>query len=88
MTSEQITKFVEEKHLTITPLKIDFKTRQSLIGLFIKHTDYTELKPKNFWRIVAEARIKEYRSTQELSLCRIFNGQEITKLSVPKVQTV
>ena len=44
MTSEQITKFVEEKHLHTTPLKIDFKTRQSIIGLFIKGTDYSELK--------------------------------------------
>jgi hypothetical protein len=84
MTSEQITKFVEENHLSVHPLKIDFKTRQSIIGLFIKTPDYSELKSKNFWRIVAEVRIKEYKNTQDNNLARIFNGQEITKLSVPK----
>jgi hypothetical protein len=41
-------------------------------------------KAKNFWRIVPEARIKDYKKTQDFNLSRIFNGQELTKLTIPK----
>ncbi len=84
MHSEQITKFIEEKHLSITPVKIEFKTRSTIIGLFIKTADYNELKAKNFWRIVSEAKIKDWKNTNDNNLAKIFNGQEMTKLSVPK----
>ena len=50
MNSEQIGKFIET-HLSKHPVKIDFKTRSSLVGMFIQTTDYNELKAKNFWRI-------------------------------------
>lgn len=84
MTSEQISKFIEEKHLSKNPVKIDFKTRSSITGLFIQSADYNELKRKNFWRIVAEIRIKDWKNSNDSSLSRIFNGVEITKLSVAK----
>ena len=84
MHSDQISKFIEEKHLSTNPVKIEFKTRSSIVGLFIKTTDFNELKAKNFWRIVSEVKIKDWKSTNDHSLARIFNGQEITKLSVAK----
>jgi hypothetical protein len=82
MTSEQISKFIEANHVSKHPLKIDFKTRSSIVGLFIQEKDYDELKSKNFWRIVAEGRIKDWKSTNDTNLARIFNGQEFTRLSV------
>ena len=84
MTSEQISKFIENAHLSKNPVKIEFKTRSSIIGLFIQGTDYKELKGKNFWRIVAEIRIKDWKSSNDSSLSRIFNGAEMTKLSTSK----
>ncbi|HLF47725.1 MAG TPA: hypothetical protein VI548_14950 [Chitinophagaceae bacterium] len=84
MTSEQISKFIEASHLAKNPVKIEFKTRSSINGLFIQATDYTELKLKNFWRIVAEPRIKDFKATNDNNLSRIFNGTEFTKLSAIK----
>ena len=84
MTSEQISKFIEEKHLSKNPLKIEFKTRSSIIGLFIQTADYKELKVKNFWRIVSETKINDWKNTNDNSLAKIFNGAELTKLSVVK----
>jgi len=84
MTSEQISKFIEDKHLSKNPLKIEFKTRSSIIGLFIQTTDYKELKAKNFWRIVSETKISDWKNTNDNNLAKIFNGQELTKLSPVK----
>jgi hypothetical protein len=84
MTSEQISKFIEDKHLSKNPLKIEFKTRSSIIGLFIQTTDYKELKAKNFWRIVSETKINDWKNTNDNNLAKIFNGQELTKLSPVK----
>lgn len=81
MTNEQIEKFIEPKHLSHSSVKIDFKTRNSIIGIFIQAADYKELKSKNFWRIVSEKNIKEWKGTHDNNLARIFNGSEFTKLS-------
>jgi hypothetical protein len=82
MTSDQIEKFIEPKHLATHSVKIDFKTRNSLTGLFIQTNDYKELKAKNFWRIVTGLNIEIWKTSKDTSLARIFNGAEITKLSV------
>jgi hypothetical protein len=84
MTNEQIGKFLEAGHLTKHSVKIDFKSRQSIIGLFIKSNDYDELKSKNFWRIVSEANIPQWQRRQDNSLAKIFNGTEITRLTPVK----
>jgi len=52
MTSEQVEKFLKSKKITINLVKIDFKTRNSVMGVFLKTPDYNDLKSKNFWRIV------------------------------------
>jgi hypothetical protein len=81
MHIEEIEKFLEkQKAVKNQHVKIDFKKRNSLYGMFLKTDDYAELKSKNLWRIVVEPRIKEYLASKDLNLARIFNGTEITKL--------
>ena len=81
MTNDQIGKFLEAGHLTKHSVKIDFKSRQSIIGLFIKTNDYDELKSKNFWRIVSETHISQWKNSHDNNLAKIFNGSEITRLT-------
>jgi len=81
MTNDQIGKFLEAGHLTKHNVKIDFKTRQSIVGLFIKTNDYDELKSKNFWRIVSETHIDNWKTSHDNNLAKIFNGAEITRLT-------
>jgi hypothetical protein len=82
MTSDQIEKFIEPVNLATRTVKIDFKTRNSLMGLFIQTNDYKELKAKNFWRVVTGPNIEIWKTSKDTSLARIFNGAEFTKLSV------
>lgn len=79
MTSEAIIKQIETN--SEKPLNIHFKQRDTLKGLFIKGDDYDELKSKNLWRIVTNARIEEWKRTKDASLARIFNGIEFTRIS-------
>jgi hypothetical protein len=83
MTNAQIEKFLEQNYLEKAPVKVSFKTRKPLIGLFIKTADYGELKSKNFWRIVGEVNIESYRKSKDMNLARVFSGSEMTKLSAP-----
>lgn len=82
MTTEQIEKFLEKNLIDKTPVRVNFKTRKPVIGMFISTADYSELKSKNFWRIVGESNLDSYRKSKDINLARIFNGTEITKLSV------
>ncbi len=82
MTTEQIEKFLGgNKEVTEGPAKIFFKTRDTIEGFFIKAPDYTELKQKNFWRIVSLKNSDDYKKSKDINLSRIFNGAEFTKLS-------
>jgi hypothetical protein len=83
MTNAQIEKFLEQNYLEKAPVKVSFKTRKPLIGLFIKTADYGELKSKNFWRIVGEVNIENYKKSKDMNLARVFSGSEMTKLSAP-----
>ena len=82
MTNDQIEKFLNEKVMNSIPVQISFKTRSSIQGIFIKTPDFAELKSKNLWRIVGESRIKEFQSSKDINLARIFNGTEITRLGM------
>lgn len=84
MTSELISRFVENEQLPDSFVKIEFKKRNAVKGKFVKVRDYEELKSKNFWRIVSETNIEEWNKSQNINLVRIFNGTEFTKLSVVK----
>jgi hypothetical protein len=81
MTNEQIEKFLQQKNPANVPVKVSFKTRKPMVGLFITTADYADLKSKNFWRIVTEANLENYNKSKNASLARIFSGVEITKLS-------
>ena len=81
MTNEAITKHIETKLNSEKLLNIHFKQRNTITGLFIKTSDYDNLKSKNLWRIVTKLHVDEWRRTKDISLCRIFNGTEFTRLS-------
>jgi hypothetical protein len=81
MTNESILKYIETKNQNDKALNIHFKTRSTLTGMFIKGNDYEELSSKNFWRIVTNPHIEQWKKTKDMSLARIFNGGEFTRLS-------
>ncbi|MBK7882439.1 MAG: short-chain dehydrogenase [Chitinophagaceae bacterium] len=80
MTNDQIENFLLQKKLDKSPVQINFKTRNSIVGIFIQTADYGELKTKNLWRIVGESHIEEYKKSNDMNLARIFNGVEFTRL--------
>ena len=82
MTIDQIEKFLKPEYLDNSHVRISFKTRQSIKGIFINSNDFSHLKSKNLWRIVSESKIDEYAKSKNNALARIFNGVEITKLSL------
>jgi hypothetical protein len=83
MTNDQIERFLQHNYLDRAPVRINFKTRKPVVGIFIKTADYSELKSKNFWRIVGESNVESYLKSKDMNLARIFSGTEITKLSAP-----
>ena len=84
MVNELITKLLEPANLAKTAVKIEFKKRNTIIGIFVKSPDYDDLKSKNFWRIVSETHIPEWKKTNDNKLSKIFSGSEFTRLTVAK----
>ncbi len=85
MTVEQIEKVLSGNVKDASePIKIFFKTRNTVEGVFIQTADYSELKRKNFWRIVTAKNIDDYKKSKDVNLSRIFNGAEFTKVSAQK----
>ncbi len=82
MSNEEIEKFLTPERLAKQSIKIQFKTRNTITGVFITSSDFDYLKSKNFWRVVAESNIGNWEKSRDLNLARIFNGAEFTKLSV------
>jgi hypothetical protein len=82
MTNDQIEKFISNNvDENGKPIKIFFKTRNTLEGIFIQTQDFKELKSKNFWRIVTATNLENCKKSKDMGLSRIFNGAEFTKLS-------
>ncbi len=85
MNIEDIEKFLKTKRNQETDyVKIDFKKRDSIYGLFIKDGDYGDLKSKNFWRIVTRTYFDEYEKSKNVNLAKIFNGSEFQRLTLYK----
>jgi hypothetical protein len=82
MTNEQIEKFLLAEPGKKSVVRISFKTRNSILGIFVKTPDFDDLKSKNFWRIVSEANIENWEKSKDMNLCRMFNGAEFKKLAV------
>ena len=81
MTTEQIAKFFSVNKNQEVPVRISFKTRNNVIGIFIKTPDFDELKSKNFWRIVPQSQLEAYKSSKNANLAKIFNGAEFSRLA-------
>ncbi len=82
MSSEDIEKFLDKKLLQNNNyVKIDFKKRDSIYGLFIRDEDFKDLKTKNFWRIVTRQHFEEYNKSRNSNLAKIFCGVEFTRLT-------
>lgn len=81
MTNDIIEKFIDTKAQKNGKVTIYFKQRATIKGMFIRTNDFDELKAKNFWRIVSEAKVEEFVKTKDSSLARIYNGAEFTRLS-------
>jgi hypothetical protein len=80
MTSELIEKYVESEAVTNKPVTVSFKQRNNVTGIFIRGYDYADMKKKNFWRIIAEAKFDEWNTSKDINLARIFNGVDFTKI--------
>jgi hypothetical protein len=85
MSNDQIEKVVNPENVGKNVITISFKSRNNIKGLFIQMPDFNELKVKNYWRVVPEKNIDEWKKSKNLNLARIFNGQEFTKLAVDKL---
>ena len=83
MSIEDIEKFLTTK-LTDkeSVVKISFKKRDPVYGMFIKNNDYMDLKSKNFWRVVTRTNVDEWLRSKNMNLPKIFNGSEFTRLTV------
>lgn len=91
MAPEMIEKFVENKNRKDIAVNIHFKERSTVTGLFIQGADYKELKSKNFWRIVSNTYLNEWKQTKNINLARIYNGMSFTRLSdeqISKLESV
>ena len=86
MLPEQITKFVETEQQSNPKIKVEFKKRNSITGLFVQFKDYEELKSKNFWRLVPESNLETWHKSKDINSAKMFNGSEFTKLSVVKIK--
>jgi len=83
MNIEDIEKFLDKKtSVDQTYIKISFKKRDSIYGLFIKDKDYSDLKSKNFWRIVPRSQFDAYSKSKNAGLAKIFCGSEFTRLTL------
>lgn len=81
MHNSAIGNFIETETRKNKVVRIQFKKREPIEGLFIVTKDYEEMKTKNFWRIVTASKTNEWKSTNDLSVSRIFSGDEFAKLS-------
>jgi hypothetical protein len=84
MINEVIAKFIEGGHLAKNAVKIEFKKRNTILGIFVQSPDYEDLKSKNFWRIVSETNIKEWKESHDNRLAKIFSGAEFNRITLPK----
>jgi hypothetical protein len=82
MTIERIEKVLEQTKPANTLVRISFKKRSPVQGVFIKTSDFSELSRKNLWRVVNEVNVSSYNQSNNESLARIFNGTEFTKLEL------
>ncbi|PZR28783.1 MAG: hypothetical protein DI535_04970 [Citrobacter freundii] len=79
MVNSVIGNFIETRKGKM--VRIQFRKREAIEGVFIVTKDYEEMKTKNFWRIVTASKAGEWKSTKDPACARIFCGDEFAKLS-------
>ena len=84
MINEAVAKFIEAGNLSKKTVKIEFKKRNTILGIFVQSNDYEDLKSKNFWRIVTETHISEWMESKDNRLAKIFSGAEFNRVTLPK----
>ena len=84
MNSEQIEKFLSKTTFDKNQyVKINFQKREPIYGVFLTNEkDSKYLSTKNFWRIVSRKNVDQYKKLKDVNFSRIFNGSEITRLSL------
>lgn len=81
MDIESIEKFLTTNANKFNVFNIHFKDRSPVSGIFVEARDGKELKAKNFWRFVNAKNLKEWKTTKDINLSRLFNGASFTRLS-------
>ncbi len=81
MDIERIENHIKASIRNNTTIKIHFRGRLPVTGLFIKGNDYNELKAKNFWRVVNASQLTQWQQTKDLNCSKIFNGASFTSLA-------
>jgi hypothetical protein len=81
MQIEEIEKFLKKNATSSNYVKITFKKRDSIYGLFVEDKDYAHLKSKNFWRIIPQSQLSAYNQSKNVSLAKIFCGVEFSRLT-------
>jgi hypothetical protein len=81
MQIEEIEKFLKKHTTNPSYVKITFKKREAIYGLFVEDKDYAHLKSKNFWRIVPQSQLTAYNQSKNLNLAKIFCGVEFSRLT-------
>ena len=85
MNIDEIENFLDKKLSGKSDyVKISFKKRDDIFGLFVKDNDYNYLKSKNFWRIVTRTHFDDYNKSKNTNLAKIFNGSEFSRLTLYK----
>ena len=83
MNVEEIEKFLDKQENTADKkVKIDFKKRDSIYGVFVKGKDYSDLKEKNFWRVVTLPNVDAWKKSNDLNFAKIFSGSEFSRLTI------
>ncbi len=83
MNVEEIEKFLDkQEHTDDKKVKIDFKKRDSIYGVFVKGKDYSDLKEKNFWRVVTLPNVEAWQKSNDLNFAKIFSGSEFSRLTL------
>lgn len=83
MSNDEIQSFFDKRKLKEeNEIKITFKKRDTMYGIFVMGKDYTDLKAKNFWRVVTSQQIEAFRLSGDINLARIFSGAAFHKLAL------
>ena len=83
MNVQEVEKFLSRQKPGLSQrVKIAFKKRDAIYGLFVEGKDYSDLKAKNFWRIVTAPNIDAWTNSKDINLAKIFSGFEFSNLTV------